>query len=232
MKRLFIWLAVAMLPATTAAQVSPVPSRDDPRLQTVVYQPAESVRLIAFPGANLAVMFLPGERIERVVLSDQDSFRVTVVGANDSLNILALKPDARAGMTVETSGRRYNFTLETGDGLAAAYVVRFVREESLPPRDEPPPPELMTGAYRLSGSKVVRPARISDDGERTYIEWGDYQSLPAVFGIGPSDEEEVVDGYMRGGVFTIDRVYRELVFRIDRERAAARRTVEPGEGEG
>jgi type IV secretion system protein VirB9 len=42
-----------------------------------------------------------------------------------------------------------------------------------------------------------------------------------VFGIGFNGEEEVVDGYMRDGVFTIDRVYGELVFRIDKKRARA-----------
>ena len=90
-----------------------------------------------------------------------------------------------------------------------------------PPSFEPLP---ITGEYRLSGEAALRPSRIGDDGERTYIEWGKYQSLPAVFGIGANGDEEVVDGYMREGVFTIDRVYTELVFRIDRKRAKARRT--------
>ena len=44
-----------------------------------------------------------------------------------------------------------------------------------------------------------------------------------MFGIGVNGEEEVVDGYMRGDVFTIDRVYGQLVFRIDKKRARARR---------
>ncbi len=35
--------------------------------------------------------------------------------------------------------------------------------------------------------------------------------------------EEIVDGYMRDGVFTIDRVYTRLVFRIDRKVAEADR---------
>jgi len=51
-----------------------------------------------------------------------------------------------------------------------------------------------------------------------------------VFGIGYNGEEEVVDGYMRDGVFTIDRVYGELVFRIDKKRARARRLGRVGEG--
>lgn len=225
-------LTLLVAPVAASAQVAPMPSYDDPRLQTVIYRDAEPVRLVAFPGANLTLMFLPGEQVERVVLSDQAAFRVAVVGANDSLNIRALRPDADASMSVETATRRYAFSLETGEGLAAAYVVRFVDETSGAPAAQLSPPQQMTGAYRVSGSDSVRPARIGDDGTRTYIEWGAYQALPAVFGVGPSDAEEVVDGYMRGGVFTIDRVYSELVFRMDNERARARRLAEPGEDEG
>ncbi len=232
MKRLTLILTLAALPTATAAQIAPIPGDDDPRLQTVAYQPGQPVRLVAFPGANLALMFQPGERVEQVVLSDPNAFHVTVVGADDSLNIDALRPDARAGMSVVTDARRYNFTLETGDGLAAAYVVRFVDEANNVPVEASPSPELATGEYRLSGSTRLRPAWISDDGERTYIEWDEYQSLPAVFGVGPSDGEEVVDGYMRDGVFTIDRVYRELVFRIDKQQAKAKRIIELGAPKG
>jgi hypothetical protein len=35
---------------------------------------------------------------------------------------------------------------------------------------------------------------------------------------------------MRDGVFTIDRVYGELVFRIDKKRARARRIEKVGRG--
>ncbi len=233
MKMLLAALLASGLGASAAAQIAPVPAFDDPRLQTVAYDPARPVRLVAFPAANLTVMLLPGERIERVVTSDRNAFEVTITGSNDSLNIAALRPGATATLLVETRERRYEFDLETGEGLAAAYVVRFVEPAlaAAPPITEPvgPDPASLIGEYRLSGDRALRPASIADDGRRTYIEWGEYQALPAVFGIGPTGEEEVVPGYMRDGIFTIDRVYGELVFRIDRERAKARRRDERGE---
>lgn len=84
--------------------------------------------------------------------------------------------------------------------------------------------------YRLSGEKALLPARIEDDGERTFLAWSAEQSLPAVFGIGANGEEEVVDGYMREDVFTIDRVYGELVFRVDRKIARAKRMIARARG--
>jgi type IV secretory pathway VirB9-like protein len=78
-------------------------------------------------------------------------------------------------------------------------------------------------AYRLSGEKSLRPVRIGDDGTHMYLEWDEEQALPAVFALNALGEEEMVDGYMRSGVFTIDRVHRDLVFRIGKKRAQAKR---------
>jgi type IV secretory pathway VirB9-like protein len=77
--------------------------------------------------------------------------------------------------------------------------------------------------YRVSGERALRPEQISDDGDKTYLIWAAEQALPAVFAINAVGGEEIVDGYMRDGVFTIDRVYARLVFRIDRKVAKADR---------
>jgi len=238
MKGALLGLLIALVPAALSAQISPSPGFDDPRLQTIAYDPAQRVRLVAFPQAPLTVILLPGDRIERATLSDRSAFEVKVVGNNDTLSIAALRAGAEATLLVDTNLRRYEFVLATGEGLLAAYVVRFTSPAAsgaalgpeLSPFDEASSQPLpMIGEYRLAGDSQLRPSSIGDDGQRTYIEWGEYQSLPAVFGVGPSGEEEVVDGHMRSGVFTIDRVYGELVFRIDRDRARARRVTEPGQ---
>ena len=231
------WLALALLcaacPAVVAAQASPTPGFEDPRLQTISFDPSRPVRLVAFPSSSLTVILLPDDPIQRAVLSEPAAFEVRVTGANDSLSILPLRPDAVGTLLVDTAQRRYEFEVETGQDLAAAYVVRFV-----PNGYQPQPqrvqaavadaPIEMVGAYRLSGEANLLPSHIGDDGDRTYIEWAEHQSLPAVFGIGTNGEEEVVDGYMRNDVFTIDRVYGELVFRIDKKRARARRLESRG----
>lgn len=79
------------------------------------------------------------------------------------------------------------------------------------------------GRYRLSGAVELRPVQMSDDGVRTYIVWSEQQDLPAVFAISTTGGEEMVDGYMRGTVFTIDRIHRKLMFRIDRKATKAER---------
>jgi type IV secretion system protein VirB9 len=81
----------------------------------------------------------------------------------------------------------------------------------------------MTGRYQLTGAPELRPVRIADDGTHTYIVWGPEQALPAVFAISAVGSEEMVDGYMRNDVFTIDRIHKQLVFRIDKKLARAER---------
>jgi type IV secretion system protein VirB9 len=90
----------------------------------------------------------------------------------------------------------------------------------------PATPEMTS--YRLKGSASVRPSRIGDDGQRTYIQWDEDQPIPAVFAPDKRGQEQIVDGYMRGDLFTIDRVYPRLVFRIDKDKAEAIRNAPTG----
>ncbi len=214
-----------------SAQTTPLPGTDDPRLQTLVERPGEPARLVSFPDASLTLIMQKGERVERVLLSDSSAFRVTLTGDNDSVSITPLKPAATATMEVETTDESHQFTIETGRGLSAAFVVRLVgsaaQMTSEGARGVPPDLAAMTGRYRIGGDRAVRPTQIADDGAKTYIAWASEQSLPAVLGIGPTGQEEVVAGHMRAGLFTIDRVYPELVFRIDRQKAVATRET-PG----
>ena len=141
-------------------------------------------------------------------------------------------PGASAGkLDIATQTRNYSFVLRVEPSYAAALVVRFVDENRLDAQaasiaDQAPVP-LGTWHYRLRGDRTVRPADLSDDGYKTRITYAPGQALPAVFAIGPTGEEEVVNGYMRGDVFVIDRVYSELVFRIDKEKATAQRDAAP-----
>lgn len=225
MRRLCTALGLLLVPAASLAQVSPSPSLDDPRFQTIVYEPNMPVRLVAFPDASLKLMFHAREAIRRVVLSDSTAFTASVMERGDTIEIRPQHAGASATLKVETDQHDYQFTLETGEGLAAAYVVRYIagKETAAAVSTAQPLPGAALHSYRLSGARVLRPDSINDDGLRTFIQWGEGRPLPAVFGIGPSGGEELVAGYMRDDRFVIDRVYPELVFRFDKEVATARR---------
>ena len=151
---------------------------------------------------------------------------MTVSTENDSFQVKPLVNATPASLAVETDIRTYQFTLETGEGLQAAYLVRVGQPQSTAPAETAASTQEISDldwSYRLRGDKSVRPASIRDNGEKTVIEYAPGQPLPAVFAIGATGDEEVVDGYMRGEQFVIDRVHQRLVFRIDKEKATARR---------
>ena len=223
-------LALLACNAPLAAQVFPKPGPETPRIQTAQWRPGEPVVLTALPQTALTVMLEPGEAIRRATLAGSPVWEVAVSTEADSFQITPLYGAAPASLTVETDRRVYNFQLETGDGLQAAYLVRLAFDggsgdlQSQTARD---PLDLagLDRTWRLRGDPSVRPASVRDNGAKTVIEYAPGQSLPAVFAIGPTGDEEVVDGYMRDGLFVIDRVHEELVFRIDKAKATARRSV-------
>lgn len=216
-------LAVAIA-TPAAADMVPLSDRANPRLQSVEFRPGETVQLTVLPGAGLTVVLEPGERIEAVSLGDESAFDLRISPGGDGFVLLPRSIDGRTGLAVTTDRRNYTFGVTTLDSLAAAYLVEFDYGDA-PGSTYEPTGE--TWAYRLKGDAIVRPATISDDGVKTWIAFAPDQALPAIFAIGPTGDEEVVNGHMRNDVYVIDRVHRELVFRIDKEKATAQRNSQP-----
>ncbi|MEP3050465.1 MAG: TrbG/VirB9 family P-type conjugative transfer protein [Erythrobacter sp.] len=227
MIRLLPLLIIAAFAGPVQAEIVPMPGIESPRIQTVAWEPGERVLLTALPQTSLTVILEPGEKIQRATLGGNRAWDVAISAEEDSFQITPLSSAAPAFLTIETDLRSYEFGLEVGTGLLAAYVVRFDFAAAAPSRETPIEQvtaiENLNWSYRLRGDRSVRPASIRDNGDKTVIEYAAGQPLPAVFAIGPSGDEEVVDGYMRGDRFVIDRVHERLVFRIDKEKATARR---------
>lgn len=224
---MLLFPAFAAMP--TAAQVVPDLQLDNPRVQSIRWEQGQEVLLTVMPSSGLTVMLEDGEHIELVSLGDENSFEVQVSPERNSFLVLPRRSEGAARMAVATDRRSYRFVVRTGIGLTAAYLVQFTYGEGQAdaPESVAPAPGETLWSYRLRGDREVRPLTLLDDGTRTFIRYADGQALPAVFAIGPTGDEEIVNGYMRDDTYVIDRVYSELVFRIDDERARARRNSEP-----
>lgn len=221
-------LASLALAAPATAQLVPVPERDNMRLQHVAWQADQAVLLTVLPNASLTVMLPADERIERVTLGEAAPLEVRVTGDGNSFIAIPQGDISRTTLEVDTAQRRYAFILRTLDSPLAALMVRFdgVRDDAATTAIWQPEGGPLW-SYRFRGDDAVRPQSIRDDAHRTFIEYAPDQALPAVFAVGPTGEEEVVNGYMRNGVFVIDRVYSELVFRMNEARARAMRNAQP-----
>lgn len=210
--------------SATLAQVQPRPGTGDPRLQLIDYRRDQVVRIAAAPGFLVTVELAPDEQIQTVAVGDSAAWQVSASRGGNLLFIKALQSGADTNMTVVTSARFYAFDLAAESG-GVAYQVRFM----YPPSDAlngdlpAPGPAAMTGLYQTRGARALRPERISDDGNKTYIQWAPDVALPAVFFLDSDGRETLANGYMRNGIFVLDSIFDRLLFRIDRQTARAER---------
>lgn len=216
--------AIALLVATTAAaETRPQPGAGDPRIQTVLYDPEQVVRLDVVAGYQLTLELGSGEHIENVAVGDSGAWQVTPNKRGDRLFIKVSAGGGTTNLTVVTDARTYAFTLAPGGDIAGlAYTVRF---------RYPTPPTTMalqalkptSATYKLGGTRALRPALVSDDGTRTFISFLDDQTMPAVFALDEEGHEKLIDGVVRDGRYVIDSIANHLVFRLGKRTATATR---------
>lgn len=221
----FLAVILLMLAAPPAAGQDPASSGGDPRLQVIPYDAAQVFRLQVAANHQLTIIFTPEERVENVAVGDSEAWQVTLNRRGDALFIKPLRQTGATNMTVITDARIYSFELASAFAASAdtPFTVRFVYAEPAPavPAAQPTP-----GRYRTRGARALRPAAISDDGVRTYIEWRERQPIPAVFAVDEAGEEILLAGQMRDGRYVIDAVHRTLLFRLERQTARADRLTE------
>ncbi|MDE2404893.1 MAG: TrbG/VirB9 family P-type conjugative transfer protein [Sphingomonadales bacterium] len=226
MKRAFV-VAALYFGAPAHAQMEPIPSNEDARIGVIHYANGQQINLRTTPGADLTVLFPHGEHVQLVTVGDTASWHVSVSSNQDAIVVYALHQVGATSLDVRTDKTGYQLNLTAVADARGPYLVRIEGES--PFGNQPKPwaqrADARSSTYRLSGDKELRPKSIRDDGKKVYIEWGSDQSIPAVLARDKNGREEMVDGYMRDGTFTIDRIYDLLVFRIDKTEVLARRML-------
>jgi type IV secretion system protein VirB9 len=218
-----IALLMPLAPAVAQMRQVPIPGSADPRVQTVLFQEDTVVALRGHYGYQMTVEFGADERIENVSIGDSLAWQVTPNRRADTLFIKPIEFDAATNMSVITSKRRYTFQLSaeepSGPGdPAIIYRVKFTYPPE-PTTDASPQegplvvPANANSNYSVSGSPRNIPARIYDDGVKTYMEWPGNASTPAVFALGVDGAEAVVNFIMRGNLMVVERVGPAFVLR-------------------
>lgn len=218
-------LLIGLLAAPLGAQVSPVPGSGDPRLQTVVYDAEQVVKLPIASGYQLMVSFAPGERIETIAAGDSTSWQITANKRGDNLFIKNILPASATNVTVITDARVYNFelALSSASENEVPFTVRFVYP------DPPPPVQAQREAqvrykYKISGAAQIRPSTIVQNDDKLLISWPEKSPLPAMYRVDDDGTESLVNGEMQDGRFVIDGTPKKLLFRLDAMSATATRS--------
>jgi type IV secretion system protein VirB9 len=226
-------LVLAIAAACPAhAQQAPVPTSEDSRIAILRYAPGMPAQLHAIAGVELTVLMPSGEHVQRVTVGDPSAVRVEVPGDHDGIVVSALRPLNDVSLSVETDRQTYMFNVSVSYQGTVPWLVRVERGGGMargmfpttPLSTMPPPNPLPAGEWKLKGDKALEPTMIRDDGTKVSIQWSVTQAIPAVFALDAQGQEQMVNGYMRGDVFVIDRVFDHLVFRIDKAMSRADRS--------
>lgn len=224
MRRLFLLALALAAAAPAAAQIRPQPGAGDPRIQVIDYDPNQVIQIQAAPGYQVTLEFGSDEQIENVAVGDSGAWQVSANRAGGHIFLKQVQPVA-TNMTVVTSQRAYAFELVplSGPSPDMAYWIRFRYPSAAGPQQTASAELIVEGRYRLSGESSLRPSRISDDGQHTYIEFPRDAAIPAIYTVDERGSESLVNGMMRDDLYVIDAVVQRLVFRIDQHVAHATR---------
>jgi len=224
-----------LISAATAATCQPIAPGGEPRTEIVNYVDGRPVQLRGAVGYQLMVELAPDEQVKNVALGDSDAWQVNVAKQGDRLFLKPIRSGELTNMTVVTSVRTYTFEM---DALAVPtqdmpYRVAFRYEAPASPPDGAAYVDVAAATrrfikYRMTGDRALRPDSVSDDGQHTYISWPASASIPAIYTVGSSGKEMLVNGMMRkDDVYVVDGVWPLLIFRVDRASARAERIFPP-----
>lgn len=236
-RHLIAAVALALIGASSQAQVAPAPGPGDPRLQVVPYDPYQVVELNASLGFQTMIEFGPDERIETISIGDAAGWQVTPNRKADLLFVKPLDRSTPTNMAVVTSKRRYNFQLAAR--IAAGprdprlvYGLRFSYPPeppaATPPSAPPAPAGPVSRDYSVTGTERLTSTRVFDDGRSTWFRFAPEGETPAIFALDAAGQESIVNFTVRGDYVVVDQISPAFVLRRGGEVATARNATAPG----
>lgn len=235
------WLAAMCLalPFGAAALQESKPSSTDARVRTFSYQPSEVYSLTGHYRYQTSVEFAPDEKI--VNISIGDSLAWSIVDGGSRIFMKPLEQDATTNMTVITDKRVYLFELHAEEAEDASddsmvFTVRFIYPEGtgsasgsgggggtllmqFPEEEAQLPdymgePEKFNFNYTVTGSRLIAPLKVFDDGEFTYLQFRDKNGdVPAIFAVDAFGKESLINYRKTADFIVIERVSQQFTLR-------------------
>jgi type IV secretion system protein VirB9 len=234
-------LAAPMVLGVAAAFAQPASAADD-RLVQHMFSENEVVRIDGRPGVQATITFGEGEAIENVAVGDSASWQITPNKRADVLFVKPIESGARTNMTVVTDRHTYFFDLVASPKAKPVYLLRFTYRDapkpgvtagtagaamaSLTPAEqaalsgEPAvDPATLNFAFKTKGDAKILPVRMYDDGNATYLLWGEKSEVPAILVQNEKGEEGAVNYSVRGRTIVLEDVPRTILLRSGKSQA-------------
>lgn len=218
--------SILLLSGNTVFASQPRPLADDARVKKVMYNPNSVVKIHGHYRYATTITFADDEIVQGAILGDSNAWEVS-----PARNMLFLKPileQAATNLTVLTNKRSYIFDLNAHGGYVknpknATYNLRFTypdaaqnKLESLFVNVNPNhavSPDRLNFDYSYAGSPSLKPKRVFDDSEFTYIQFPKNTDYPAIFLVNEAAEESLVNFTIKGEYLVLPTVVARLSLR-------------------
>lgn len=196
LSRFLIFVFMFCMALNSYAIREPRATSGDQRLRVITYSPNVVFKYVGYYGYQGSIELQEGEEIGTISMGDPSGWQMHPSG-----NRIFLKPvdqDATTNMTLITNKRMYFFEMHAEkakniDDPGLAFIVKFLypdsEQQSITPENSPSTlvPNLrklenFNFKYSISGSFIISPIKIFDDGRFTYFEFRDKNApVPAFF---------------------------------------------------
>ena len=224
------------------AEVIPTKGRYDARVRIVNYNPEDVVHVNTYFGVSTHIKFGEGEEITHVAAGDSLAWKI--VPAENHLFIKPQAQQGDTNITVVTNKRDYQFVVTVAKhdekdesawadkNLIYSLAFKYPEEDRLAKvkavqaetekREEAKVSEIALGArysknlnYLVRGDASVSPTKAWDDGQFTFLVFGNNADLPAVYeeDAVTGDESLINTNVKDGNIIVVHKIVRNLILR-------------------
>jgi type IV secretion system protein VirB9 len=226
-------LIFVVVSSVASALQYPRATSGDSRIKLINYNSNAVHVYTGYYGYQSSIVFSPEEEIGTISMGDSTAWQL--IPQNNRLFLKPMENNATTNVTIITNMRIYHFEFhaEEAKGIndpSISYEVHFVYPElasgitsgfgsgSAGYAPDLASPEGLNFEYLVAGSDQIKPIRVFDDGQFTYMEFdGVNANLPAAFLVDSEGYESMINFRIAGNYMVIERVDARFTLRHGKE---------------
>lgn len=229
-------LGAACLVPPAQADIKPIPMPADARLVEFPYEPNDTFIVLTRPKSITDIVLHQDEDVLGLALGD--TFQWQVKEAKGHIFVKPLRPNLSTSVTLVTTARTYQFTLQSSPEDGAWYqrvsftypqllVIERERQAAVRRTNEAEQarldnqlasprlsPENLNFEYAISGDASFKPVQVFDDGKFTWVRMPKTQDMPAFFMVAEDGGIELINTHLRGDYVVVQRLVNKLLLKL------------------
>lgn len=236
LRGILLALGVMSVVLPAQAEIKPIPMPADARLVEFPYEPNDTFIVLTRPKSITDIVLHQDEDVLGLALGD--TFQWQVKEAKGHIFVKPLRPNLSTSVTLVTTARTYQFTLQSSPEDGAWYqrvsftypqllVIERERQAAVRRTNEAEQarldnqlasprlsPENLNFEYAISGDASFKPVQVFDDGKFTWVRMPKTQDMPAFFMVAEDGGIELINTHLRGDYVVVQRLVNKLLLKL------------------